>query len=84
VNGAVMVENMHEESVIAQRVVYDAIQSPGGVFNVTISKPMQHRVRTSRSRYEEALAKKREASAQEDRRSKERKRAADQIKQLNV
>ena len=45
---------------------------------------MQHYVRTSRSRYEEALAKKRKASAQEDKRRKERKRAADQIKQLKV
>jgi hypothetical protein len=84
INKAVLVENMLEESVIAQRVVYDAIHAAGSVLQVNINKSLQQYVRTSRSAYEDALRKKREAAAVEDTRSKEKKRAADQMKQLKA
>jgi protein involved in polysaccharide export with SLBB domain len=48
---------------VAQRIVYDAIQTAGGVLKVEISKTLQQYVRTSRARYDEALKKKRDASA---------------------
>jgi hypothetical protein len=37
INKAVLVENMLEELVIAQRVVYDAIQAAGSVLQVNIA-----------------------------------------------
>ena len=84
VNSAILVENMHEESIIAQRVVYDTIQATGGVLSADINKSLLMSVRASRSRYEEALRKKREASAVETKKREEKKRAADQIKMLKA
>jgi len=51
---------------------------------VEISKRLQQYVRTSRARYDEALEKQRDVSASYERKAKEKKRAADQIKLLNA
>ena len=37
-----LVENLMEESLIGQRIVYDGIQKAGGVFSVNIDKNMIH------------------------------------------
>ena len=84
VNEAILVENMHEESIIAQRVVYDTIQAVGGVLSVDSNTSLLMSVRASRSRYEEALRKKREASAIETKKREEKKRASDHIKLLKA
>jgi hypothetical protein len=82
VNGSILVENMHEESIVGQRHVYHAVQSVGGVMNVNIDKSMLQYVRGSRARYMEDLKRKREQKADEDRKTDERKRAAETIKML--
>jgi len=55
VNSDILVDNLHEESLVAQQIVYDAIQTAGGILKVEISKTLQQYVRTSRARYDEAL-----------------------------
>jgi len=70
--------------LVAQRIVYDAIQTAGGILKVEISKTLQQYVRTSRSRYDKALKKKRDVSASDERKTKDKKRAADQIKLLKA
>ena len=73
---------MHEDSIVAQRTVYDAMQAADVVLKVDINKTVQQFVRTSRSRYQDALQRQREQLSYEDKRRQEKKRAADQIKLL--
>ena len=40
INGDMLVENLHEESLVAQRVVYDAIQSAGGIKSIQIDRSL--------------------------------------------
>jgi hypothetical protein len=58
INGDMLVENLQEQSLVAQRSVYDCIKEAGDVLSVDINKTMLQYVRGSRSRYEEALEKK--------------------------
>ena len=51
VNDDMLVENLHEASLVAQRIVYNSINSAGGVLKVAIDKRMlQHHVHGARSR----------------------------------
>lgn len=84
VNGSILVENLQEHSVVAQRVVYDSIQAAGGIMNVTIDKSMMQYVRSARSAYMEELKKKREKDSEMNRKLEERKRAAEIIKTLKA
>ena len=59
VNQEMLVENLHEESLVAQRQVYDAVLAAGGVAAVEIEKSMLQHVRGAHSRYQECLRKKR-------------------------
>ena len=82
VNADVLVENLKEESLIAQRRVYDSVVASGGVLNVNITSGMLTYPRQSHSRYQECLKQKREKATNEEKKAKERKRAAEQIKVL--
>ena len=82
INSSILVENMHEDSVVVQRLVYDAIQSVGGILQVDINQSIQQFARSARSCYEDALKKRREKSSLEDKRKQEKKRAADVIQTL--
>ena len=55
INSDVLVENLLEKSVVAQRQVYDGIHHSGGVLKVDITKSMIKSVNISHSRYQEAL-----------------------------
>jgi SMC interacting uncharacterized protein involved in chromosome segregation len=77
-----LVENLHDESLVAQRQVYDAVNAAGGVAAVEVDKSMLQHVRAAHSRYQECLRKKRITTDEEARKASERKRAADQIKLL--
>ena len=46
-----MVENLKEESVVSQRVVYDGISADGGLLNVPITKPMLSYAQAARQKY---------------------------------
>jgi len=54
-----LVENLHEDSLVGQSVVYDDILNAGGVMAVIINKRMLQYVRSARSRWEKALKVKR-------------------------
>lgn len=55
VSGDMCVENMHDESLIVQRQVYDAVRSAGGLLKVKIDKKMQRYAREAYSHYQAAL-----------------------------
>lgn len=57
VNKECLVENLEEESLIAQRLVHDTALSKGGVEKMTISKKFILSCRNAYSRYSEALKK---------------------------
>jgi hypothetical protein len=82
VNEGMLVENLHEDSLVGQRVVYDAILNAGGVMAVNINKRMLQYVRSARSRWEEALKVKREQSKEKDLSSQ--KRLASEIQNLEA
>ena len=82
VNADMLVENLKEESLIAHRRVCDSIVASGGVLNVNITTGMPTYARQSHSRYQECFKQKREKATNEEKKAKERKRAAEQIKVL--
>ena len=47
--------NQLEESLVAQRLVYVAVNNAGGVDKVTVSKSMMQYTRNANSRYKEEL-----------------------------
>ena len=58
INSDVLVENLLEKCVVAQRQVCDGIHHSGGILKVDITKAMIKCVNISHSRYQEALKKK--------------------------
>ena len=54
INGDMLVENQHEESLIAQRIVYDSVKAIGGVHKVELDKKMRQYARGAYSRYQTA------------------------------
>lgn len=50
-NKQVMVENMKDDSIVAQRVVVDSIRAAGGLEKVTITKELQMSASGARQRY---------------------------------
>lgn len=77
INKECLVENLLEDSLIAQRVVYDAVSAVGGVSNVQITKPMIHSVRNASAKRVEAAKKK---IHDEDAAANKRKRICEEIK----
>lgn len=79
VNKELIVENMEEETIVAQRIVFDAIRVAGmDVTKVDISKKMIGCVRQSHSAYQSAQQlKKEKQSAEQKRASEDRKRKAE-------
>lgn len=58
VNKELLVPNLQERSLVAQRIIYDNIATVREVKNVIISKNLQESVGKSRLRYDSALKKK--------------------------
>ena len=84
INGDMLVENLHEDSLTSQRQCYDAINAAGSLYLVNIDKSMLQYMRGARSRYQVALELKRNESAEEQRKSLEKRRASDQVKLLKA
>ena len=78
VNADMLVENLNKESLIAQCRVYNSMVASEGVLNVNITSGMLTYARQSHSRYQECLKQKREKATNEEKKAKERKRAAEQ------
>src|SRR5215469_13715868 len=79
-----LVENLHEESPVAQRTVYEAVQSAGGISSQQIDKDLLAYVRGSHGRYVEALDRKRKTAAEADKQAAAKRKAGAEIKQLEV
>jgi len=58
INKEFLVENMREETLIAERVIYDSIIIQGGIKNIEITKSLIHYMKNAHSRYKEALSAK--------------------------
>lgn len=82
VNKEIIVENMLQESLVAQRRIYDAISNLGGVEKVFINKNMLHAARNAHALYVQNLKEKREASEVEDSLQKKMRKAALLLKEL--
>ena len=79
-----LVENLHEDSLVAQRTVYDSVQSAGGVTSVPIDNSMLSYVRGSHARYLLAMEEKRKTMSELEKQKASKKRAADAIKDLQA
>ena len=84
VNSECLFENMHEESVVARRQVYDPILNIGGVENFAISKSLIHSARNAHPRWIKANKQRRlrEATTMQEKEGKKRK--ALEIKELEA
>jgi hypothetical protein len=81
INKECLVENLHEDSLIAQRAVHGALMSVGGIASMSITKPMILAVRNASAKRVEALTKKEtEHKAQ----ANKLKRIALEIKELEA
>nr|CAD7433113.1 unnamed protein product [Timema monikensis] len=74
VNKSLLVENMHEKTVIAQRHIHDEIQEAGGIKNIHISKKMLDYVRGARKRYHEYLEMKKQEKSEKDKKKAEKRK----------
>lgn len=61
----ILIENIKEDSVIAQRIIYDAVMHVGGVLKVNITPRMRNFFKNSHRRYKEALEKNKQESVEE-------------------
>ena len=79
-----LVENLKEVSLVAQRQVYDAIKAKGGILNVNITSEMLTYAKQSHTRYQGCLKQVEEKIRAKEMHAKERKKAAEQIKVLEA
>lgn len=77
-----LVENLQEVSLVAQRIVYDSVQAAGGLTGVNIDKSMLQFVRSSHRTYQEALECKRKAASDEDKKTAAKRKAMAAVKVL--
>lgn len=70
VNKEVEVENLKEHSTIAQRMICDYVKSVGGILNVEVTKEMMQSASQARHKYEEYVAKQKEAKSTEQEKRK--------------
>ena len=77
------VENLKEESLVAQRIVCDHVRTAGGVMSVNISKPLLTSASMARHRYEQYLEKERRSKKTVEEQRK-RKATLDQVDELKV
>ncbi|KAE8742180.1 hypothetical protein FOCC_FOCC012266 [Frankliniella occidentalis] len=84
INKEIIVENQLDESLVAQRLVYDGVVSAGGVSSITVDKSMILSFRNARDRYGTALEKRREGEREEVERLKSKRVTADRLSELKA
>ncbi len=65
VNKEIIVENLHESSLVSQRMVYDSLTAIGGIENFELNQDIRRYVRSSNKKYKEALLKNKKISQPE-------------------
>jgi hypothetical protein len=76
VNKELLIKNMEEDTIVAQRIVFDAMRlADMDLTRINISKKMMADVRQSRAAYDSALQRKKDKQSEEEKlTSKDRKR----------
>ena len=81
VNKEIEVENLHEHSLVAQRIICDHLKAVGGVRNVPITKKLLAAAASSRQKYEKHLQDQRD-KMKTDEEQRKRKHVLDEIEEL--
>lgn len=81
VNKEIEVENLHEHSLVAQRIICDHLRVVGGVLNVPITKKLLAAAASSRQKYEKHLQDQRDKK-KTDEEQRKIKHALDEIEEL--
>lgn len=84
VNKDCLWDNMKEETVVARRIIYDAIQAHGNLNSFQVTKQMILSVRNSRSKYEEEREKKNKQEKENQQNLKRKREAENQLKELQA
>lgn len=84
VNGYMLVENLHESSLVAQRTVFDSISYAGGVLGVSVDKQKVQNVRGDRSHYDDAIKASKGANATDDAKTASKRMISPEIKNLEA
>jgi hypothetical protein len=84
VNGDMLVENLHESSLVAQRTVFDSISYAGGVFGVSVDKRMMQYVRGARSQYDDSMKASKAEKAADDAKTASKRKMSAEIKNLET
>ena len=84
INEDLLNENMKQELIVAQRVVYGGVMQEGGILKVNVSKEMMAEVRKSRSRYQLALEEKKKNQTEKEKQSLEKRRLTTELKQVQT
>ncbi|KAH8027889.1 hypothetical protein HPB51_011119 [Rhipicephalus microplus] len=82
VNKECLVENMKEESLVAQRLVYDEVSAAGGVAEVDVTDKMIDMVRSSNIKWKEDLERKKKERLDVLDAERKKKRTAALVKEL--
>lgn len=84
INKECLIDNLSNESLVAQRQVYEGLVHEGGIKNIQITKEMILFTRNSRSKYHEALDMKNKANKAITEAKVAKKRAAEKLKEANA
>lgn len=84
INKDMLVENLHENSLVVLRTVYDSIKSSDGVLNISVTSDMLRYARSARSTYHQMLEDKKKCEAKEKELLCEKRKAKAQIKILET
>ena len=82
INAHCLVENQHEQSLVAQRSIYDAIEHAGGVEKMEITSELIHAYKNASSLYRESLKRAREKDKQNEDEENVKKRKKLEIRVL--
>ena len=81
VNKELEIENLADQSLVAQRLVCDYINAVGGILNVPITQPLLTSCSAARKRYERYLEQQRQNKKSEEA-SRKRKSLLDEVEEL--
>ena len=85
VNSDLLVENMNEDSIVAQRVVYDELRAKGfDISSVEINQTMMRKVRSACTSCSQYFDMKKQTASEEQKRKAEKRKTEAQIKNLET
>nr|CAD7197042.1 unnamed protein product [Timema douglasi] len=84
INGEVIVEHLKEDSIVAQRIVYDAVMDAGGINNFVVPRDLLLSMRSANMRWKQALENQRLKQTAEDKAKAEKRKAGLLAKELEA